>query len=1170
MQFQQIQRKAYQFLPFPILLAILLLPTEIFAQVNTVEFGKNRVQFRKFKWQYYQTTNFNTYFYENGKTIANYVAQVAEKELPGIEQFVEYGLQRRANIVIYNHFDELQQSNIGLGLDWQSTGGITKLVNNKMVVYFNGDHAHLRKQVRQGVARILVDNILFGDDLGEFATNQALLDLPKWLVDGYVDYVAEDWSPEYDNELKLALLSGEYKNFYHFAYKKPLLAGHAFWHYLAEKYKKENVTYFLYLARVYRNLNSASQRICKKKFKEVLKEFMNERTEMYYKDIRGRRDTPKGVASIVEEVSENKDFIHFTANPAPRSQTYAVVEYIKGMYRVVLWRDMTERKVLLKTGVRVNENEVNPNYPLLAWDGKGTRLACMYNEEGKIKLFVYDLVKNYKPIKTTLPDFEQIQDMKFMLNSNTLLLSAVRKGQSDIFIYKIEEGTFEQVTNDVYADLDATFVAFPSKTGIIFSSNRPNSTAQGGDTAIPSQRFNIFLADSYNRSEFRQITQLTNMKYGNARFPMGYNTSHFTFVSDETGISNRFAGFFTTKRAGVDTVFLVGDEILRNPAPSDLDSALQAWGKDQPDSMFTYSVTNDSAFSFPITNYQSALLETKIAGNQGQVSEVRQQGNLKFLYRLRVDDAALKRRNINPRPTEYRRKTIIAAETAKGEALQFNKTGDQPVNRDADIFETGFEKEQKDTTQQQQQPGAPPAVSSTQPSAMGNEEEGVLKKARLFDYKLKFSMDNFSGGFNNDILVSRYQPYTGGLPVVLQSGGAFNGMLKASIFDLFEDIRFTGAMRLPLIGGIGTGASIGGGGGGTSVFIPVNQSLFDGGGEWFGRVDYLKKRIDYSFIYYRRTDLGNITIDGNRMFDGKLYTNLYQGVIKYPFDRVRSVRISAGIRTDKAVIRVDATFDTVTLKAPDINKQTFAVSRVEYVHDNAIQKATNIWNGLRYKVYIDLNSQINKPSLGTVKPGALTYNMGFDARYYYPIYRNFIWAGRVAGDFSWGSQKIVYYLGGVDGWMFPKYNNLPQPRDPTYAFQSLAVNLRGYNQNVSNGNNAVVINSEFRLPVFSTLFNKPINNAFLRNFQVIQFIDLGSAWNGAYDKIERPQQVFPPGGGPIQVLTKAGGIGPFVGGYGFGVRSTLLGYFLRLDAGWEMGSFFKGKPILHFAMGVDF
>src|ERR1044072_4917569 len=172
MQFQQIKQKT-KFL-FVFVSVTLLMQLSSLAHVNSVEFGKNRVQYRKFKWEYYQTTNFNTYFYENGKTIANYVAQIAESELPALEQFVEYGLQRRANIVIYNHFDELQQSNIGLSLDWQTTGGITKLVNNKVVIYYDGDHANLRKKIRQGIARILVDNILFGDDLGEFATNQAL------------------------------------------------------------------------------------------------------------------------------------------------------------------------------------------------------------------------------------------------------------------------------------------------------------------------------------------------------------------------------------------------------------------------------------------------------------------------------------------------------------------------------------------------------------------------------------------------------------------------------------------------------------------------------------------------------------------------------------------------------------------------------------------------------------------------------------------------------------------------------------------------------------------------------------------------------------------------------------------------------------------------------------
>ncbi|HYE54592.1 MAG TPA: hypothetical protein VD996_07100 [Chitinophagaceae bacterium] len=1129
--------------------------------MNTVEFGKNRVQFKKFKWQYYQTDNFNTYFSENGMPLAKYVAQIAEQELPSIEQFVEYGLQRRGNIVIYNHFNDLEQSNIGLSLDWQTTGGITKLVNNKMIVYYNGDHKNLKRQVRQGIARVLVDNVLFGDDLGEFATNQALLDLPKWLVDGYVEFAAEPWSTELDDQLKSAMLSGRYKNFYQFAYEKPNLAGHSFWYYIAEKYKKENVTYFLYLARVYRNLNSASNRIAKKKFKEVLKDFMAEQEDKYAKDIRGRRNFPRGTVSVVEEVRPNKDFIRFTANPAPRSQTYAVVEYINGVNCVVLYENYINRRVLLKNGTRNKEGEINPNYPLLAWDGKGTRLAVVYWEKGKIKFFVYDVLRRYKTQKGELSQFEQIQSMQFMLDANTLLLSAVRKGQSDVFVYKLNNESVDQITNDIYDDLDASFVAFPNKTGIIFASNRPNATAVSADTSMPTDQYNIFLINNWANNDFRQVSQLTTLKFGDARFPTQYNGTHFTFVSDENGIGNRYAGFFSTERAGADTIVRVGDMFLRNPDPQELDSTLKAYDLAQPDSVFFVSVTTDSAYIFPLTNYQSSLIETKIAGDQGQVSEVRQEGDLKFLYKLRVDENALRRRNVNARPTDYRKKTMIQSQLASGEAIRLAPQPGTDTTGRNDFFESEFDRERRDSARTGR-------VMQTQDV----EQETVLQKAKLFDYRLKFSVDNFSGTFNNDVLINRYEPFTGSLPISLTSSGGFNGMLKASVFDLMEDIRFTGAVRLPFFNGQGAGAQIGGGG--VGVFIADNSALFDGGGEWYARADYLKKRIDYSAIYYRKTEVGNAQIgDGaNDIVNAKMISNLYQGVLKYPFDKVRSVRLMFGLRTDKIVLRPlgISNLDTVVLKMGDFNKQTFGLLRMEYVHDNTVMKAMNILNGLRYKVFVDWNSQINKVS---EQDGRFLFNAGFDARYYYPIYRNFVWAVRGAGDFSWGNRKVVYYLGGVDGWLFPKYNQFPVPQDQDYAYQSLAVNLRGFRQNTANGNNALVINSELRFPVFSTLFNKPINNAFLRNFQLVQFFDFGTAWNGTYSKIERPTVTYTGDNTnptPATVVIKAGGVGPFAGGYGFGARSTLLGYFLRFDAGWQMNGFFRGKPILHVAMGVDF
>jgi hypothetical protein len=117
----------------------------------------------------------------------------------------------------------------------------------------------------------------------------------------------------------------------------------------------------------------------------------------------------------------------------------------------------------------------------------------------------------------------------------------------------------------------------------------------------------------------------------------------------------------------------------------------------------------------------------------------------------------------------------------------------------------------------------------------------------------------------------------------------------------------------------------------------------------------------------------------------------------------------------------------------------------------------------------------------------------------------------------------------------------------------------------------VVLNSELRLPIFTTFFNKPINNAFLRNLQLVQFIDLGTAWNGSVKNIERPTYIYAGAPNtPVSVRQKAGGIGPLAGGYGFGLRSTLLGYFMKLDTAWPMNGLFRGKPTLYFALGFDF
>lgn len=70
---------------------------------------------------------------------------------------------------------------------------------------------------------------------------------------------------------------------------------------------------------------------------------MTDVQNQYFKDIRGRRNSPKGQLSVSEYVGK-KDYIHFNANPLPRSFTYAVVEFNQGRYQVVLMENFVNKK----------------------------------------------------------------------------------------------------------------------------------------------------------------------------------------------------------------------------------------------------------------------------------------------------------------------------------------------------------------------------------------------------------------------------------------------------------------------------------------------------------------------------------------------------------------------------------------------------------------------------------------------------------------------------------------------------------------------------------------------------------------------------------------------------------------------------------------------------------
>jgi hypothetical protein len=202
--------------------------------------------------------------------------------------------------------------------------------------------------------------------------------------------------------------------------------------------------------------------------------------------------------------------------------------------------------------------------------------------------------------------------------------------------------------------------------------------------------------------------------------------------------------------------------------------------------------------------------------------------------------------------------------------------------------------------------------------------------------------------------------------------------------------------------------------------------------------------------------------------------------------------------------------------------------------------------------------------------------LGIDFRHYLKIHRELIWANRFAASTSYGPTKLLYYLGGVDNWMGYYFGvdmfNTSIPVDPknNYGFQALATNMRGFNQNIRNGNNFALINSEIRWPFVRYLAGHPFRSNFLNSLQLIGFGDFGSAWSGsspwsgdnAYDNTVIRN-------GPV-VVTLDSNRQPFVGGIGGGLRAQLMGYFVRADLAWGIENGYILEPIFYLSFSLDF
>ncbi|HKK88352.1 MAG TPA: hypothetical protein VJ917_05850, partial [Saprospiraceae bacterium] len=1050
---------------FPLLLTLLLvLPFFSKGQVFSDEFGKNRVQYHeRFEdWSYYESDHFISYWYGNGRNTAEEAARIAEEEIGQIERIIEYRLKEKIDLVVYNDLTDLHQSNIGAEETFNTRDNRFRILNNKMFVYNTGNTSDLRQQIREGIATILVNYNLYGENLKEIVQNSLFEDLPDWFKPGLIAYCGQSWNSQLDNDLRAFFTTHNETSFGLLAKDNPELAGHSFWYFVATVYGEHVISNLLYLIRINRDARSSFQYVLEQPLDGLLISWVNF-YQHQYRFFLDHLDW-ENYASPLPDLRKEEKMMQGAWNT---EQDYLAVTTDQfGKKRVHLSNLSTGKSKRIFTTGKINKiQKSDPVYPLIEWRTYGDELLIVYEKRDKIYHRTYSLSEGkLTEEKKFAPQIDRVIDLDTW-SQDEIVLSGLERGHTNLYFFNTSNGQLRTITKDFFYEDHVRTGELKGEKGIFFSSDRFTTSMDRIklDTIQTIPGLNAFFLKPGSKNA---IQLSDNFLYHN-REVENLDSNRYLFLSDESGIYNFKQGKLEKyiHHFADSVVYKNGDIEIIDPAHKNqydtsevkavFRQAKERWrGSTKP-----LSAVNFNVVSFEIQN-KHLLLTMDMGPNVG-------------FYKVPQTDFF---RSLEYRRSEFRKKALLKQQESEKETVQPDrpifreepeeKEPEKQPERKGFFFQSEFDKETatKDLQIEEKKPSLdtleqeiPAERDSTTVLALETvadttrqdsvlqkkyvslfddalvshedsidpsliiSEEVRFKSSKIIPYQLKFKVNDITSDLENQPLVTGMEAFLAG-----QENNFFNPLgitFRAQARDILEDYLIEAGLRFP--------------------------TTFDGQ-EYYLSFENRKYQLDKRYIFYRRTTKETESTGGIIERKNKLITTSLINQLKYPLSIFGSLRLTSYFRMDDFIVR---SVNDKTLPIDNRQEQRLG-ARLEYVYDNTYDIDINLMGGLRYRVFVETIKKMfidYRGDLSYSGTEGFSTIIGADFRYYLPVLRHSVLALRGASAISAGQEKVLFYLGGSRNWLVPQFDNsIPLPEDQ-FSFYSLASNVRGFQYNSRNG-----------------------------------------------------------------------------------------------------------------------
>jgi hypothetical protein len=469
-------------------------------QVSGAGFGKNKIQYRDFKWEIYHSPHFNLYSYKEEQPQLQKVVSIAESAYDQLSRAFNFQIKDPVPLIYYGTHSAFEQNNIILNFIPEGVGAFASPARFRMVLPIDMPDAELMTLVLHELTHVFQYNMLFQGSLAKAVASGP----PTWFMEGMASYMAKDETQRDKMYLRDAVVNdrippisrADFGGF--FAYR----FGHAVFDFIEERWGREGFLDFIYEVR--NTIGGRIDRAVKRAFKLEPEDF----------DIEFRRWLRKKYLPQLVQTGEPSDFGRIfrieedrtggsqVVSPvaSPSGDLVAALSVYKGDVDVVLFDAKNRRLIRNLTKGFSNEYQYLIAQELaigrkmgrdISFSPDGNTIAVFAKREKGRSLLLVDVLEGKLRAIVEMDGIEQQSSPAYSPDGRTIAFSGWRGGQFDIFTLDVESRAITNITNDeIY---DGAPVFSPDGRSLIYVSSVGSGANKifRSDLASPGTRYQI-------------------------------------------------------------------------------------------------------------------------------------------------------------------------------------------------------------------------------------------------------------------------------------------------------------------------------------------------------------------------------------------------------------------------------------------------------------------------------------------------------------------------------------------------------------------------------------------------------------------------------------------------------------------------------------------------------